>query len=325
MNRRNALRTLVLSLAAVATRAGAQRSRGVPVVGLLITHPPVTDKVVQALRNGLRQYGYVDGKNVRLEVRTALGRLDRIPGLAQELVRLPSDVIVLVNEPALLAVRQATTTIPIVLVGFTDDPVSMGWIESYRRPGGNVTGIFNVNSALRGKRLEMLKETLPTMSRVAVFWDPAFSKRQIEDLQHAADLLRVQLRLIEVLGPEGIEPAFKSAKRNNADAVMLMWSPVFYVHRARIAELALEVALPTAAAENVIVEAGCLLSYGSDVYHSFERSAYYVDRLLNGAKAADLPVEQVSMLKLTVNLKTAKALGITFPQSIMVRADEVIR
>jgi len=188
MNRRNALRALVLSLGAFAARAGAQQSGKVPVVGLLITHPPVTDKVVQALRNGLRQYGYVDGKNVRLEVRTALGRLDRIPGLAQELVRLPCDVIVLVNEPALLAVRQATTTIPIVLVGFTDDPVSMGWIESYRRPGGNVTGIFTVNSALRGKRLEMLKETLPTMSRVAVFWDPAFSKRQIEDLQPSSPL-----------------------------------------------------------------------------------------------------------------------------------------
>jgi putative ABC transport system substrate-binding protein len=325
MNRRNALRILALSLATVASRVAAQQSGRVPVVGLLITHPPVTDKVVQILRNGLRQYGYEDGKNVRLEVRTALGQLDRVPGLAQELVRLPADVIVLVNEPALRAVMQVTTTIPIVMIGYTDDPVSLGWIESYRRPGGNVTGIFNVNSALTAKRLEMLKETLPKVTRVAVFWDPAFGKRFAGELQRAAELLQVKLELIEVAGPEGIEPAFKKAKRNNAGAVMLIWSPLIYVHRARVAALALEAALPTVTDLHPVVEAGGLLSYGSDALVPFERAAYYVDRLLKGANAADLPVEQISRLKLVVNLKTAKRLGITIPQSIMVRADEVIQ
>jgi putative ABC transport system substrate-binding protein len=325
MNRRNALRILALSAAAIAARVGAQQSGRVPIVGMLITHPPVTDKVVQALRNGLRQYGYEDGKNVGLEVRTALGQLDRVAGLAQELVRLPADVIVLVNEPALLAVRQATTTIPIVMVGFTDDPVTLGWIESYRHPGGNVTGIFNVNSALTAKRLEMLKETLPKVSRVAVLWDPAFGNRFVDELQRAGDLLRVQLQLIEVRGPEGIEPAFKTARKNKAGAVMLMWSPLFYIHRARVAGLALEAALPSVTDQDLITEAGCLLSYGSNAYFAFERAAYYVDRLLKGERAADLPVEQLSKLKLVVNLKTAKALGITIPNSIMVRADEVIR
>lgn len=324
MNRRDSLAALAAMLV-WPVRAAAQQSGRVPVVGFLITHPPVTDKVVDTLRNGLRKYGYEDGKNVRLEVRTALGQLDLVPGLAQELVRLPSDVIVLVNEPALRAVRQETTTIPIVMVGYTDDPVSLGWIESYRRPGGNVTGIFNVNSALTGKRLEILKDMLPKMSRVAVFWDPGFGERFVEELQRAAHLLRVQIQFIEVRDPDGIEPAFNTATKNNADAVMMMWSPMFYVHRFRIAELALQAALPTVTDLVLVAEAGCLLSYGSDGYFPFERASYYVDRLLKGATAAELPVEQLSKLKLVVNLKTAQALGITVPQSILLRADEVIR
>ena len=324
MNRRDALAVLGSTLMWPASLR-AQESGRVPVVGMLITHPPVTDKVVESLRAGLRQYGYEDGRNVKLEVRTAMGQLDRVPGLAQELVRLPADAIVLANEPALRAVRQATTTIPIVMVGYTDDPVTLGWIESYRRPGGNVTGIFNVNSALTGKRLEMLRETLPKVSRVAVLWDPAFGKRPLEELQRVAQPLRVQLQPIEVPGPEDLEAAFKTAKRNNAGAVMLVWSPAFYLHRARIAGLALEAALPTVTDLDVLAEAGCLLSYGSDSYFPFERAAYFVDRLLKGAKAAELPVEQISKLKLVVNLKTAKALGVKIPESILVRADEVIR
>jgi putative ABC transport system substrate-binding protein len=325
MNRRMALRILALSLATVAARVGAKQSGKLPVVGFLITHPPATDPVVQALRDGLRQYGYEDGKNVRLEVRTALGQLDRVPGLAQELARLPADVIVLVNEPALIAVRQATKTIPIVLVGYTDDPVTLGWIESYRRPGGNVTGIFNVNAALTAKRLEMLKETLPNVTRVAVLWDPAFAKRFFAELQRAAELLGLQLEFIEIAGPDGIEPAFKAAKKHGAGAIMMMWSPVFYLHRARVAAVAMEVALPTFSELDVLVRAGCLLSYGSDVSFNFRRAAYFVDRLLKGADAADLPVEQISRLELVVNLRTAEALGITIPQSILLRADEVIR
>jgi putative tryptophan/tyrosine transport system substrate-binding protein len=325
MNRRSALRILGLACAAVAARLYAQQSDHVPVVGLLITHPPVTDKVVQTLRDGLRQYGYEDGRNVRLEVRTALGQLERVPGLARELVAFPSDVIVLVNEPALRAVRELTAAIPIVMVGYTDDPVTVGWIESYRRPGGNVTGIFNVNAALTGKRLEMLHEMLPKVIRVAVVWDPAFGRRQLEELKQGAELLRLQLQPIEVSAPEGIEAAFKTAKRGSAGAVILLWSPVFYLQRARIAALALQAGLPTIGELNVQAEAGWLFTYGSDAFFPFERAAYFVDRLLKGARAADLPVEQISRLKLVVNLRTAKALGIAIPQSILVRADEVIR
>ncbi len=324
MNRRAALAVIAYALVWQKSLS-AQQSERMPVVGLLITHPPVTDPVVGALRAGLRKYGYEEGTTVRVEVRTALGHLERVPEIARELVYLRPDVIVLANEPALLAVRKMTNTIPIVMVGYTDDPVSLGWIESYRQPGGNVTGIFNVNAALTSKRLEILRETLPKVSHVAAFWDPAFGRRALEALQTASDLLRVRLQPIEVRSAEGIESAFKTAKRMNAGAVMLVWSPVFYLQRARIAEFALDAGLPTISDLDVVAEAGCLLSYGTDSYFPFERAAYFVDRLLTGAKAADMPVEQISKLKLVVNLKTAKALGITMPQSILLRADEVIR
>jgi len=309
----------------LAGAADAQRPGRVPVVGMLITHPPVSDQVVESVRIGLRRYGYEDGRNIRLEVRSALGRVESVPALAEELVRLPVDVIVLVNEVALRATRQVTTTIPIVMVGYTDDPVEVEWIDSYRHPGGNVTGIFNVNSALAAKRLEILKETLPHVSRVAVLWDINFGQRQLEQLRGAARQLKLQLQPIQIQGAEDLAAAFKSARRDKAGAVLLTWSPVFYVHRDRVAALALDSALPTISDLDVEAQAGCLLSYGSGAYDSFQRAAYFVDRLLKGAKASELPVEQISTLKLVVNLKTANALAITIPESILLRADEVIR
>ena len=323
MKRRNAL----LALASVPfwpAIARAQQPGRTPVVGLLITHPPVDDAVVDFFRAGLRKYGYEDGKNLKLEVRTALGRLELVPGLVEELVRLPVDVLVVVNEVALRAAKQATRTIPIVMLGFIDDPVALGFIESYRRPGGNITGVFNVNAALSGKRLEILKETLPKVSRVAVLWD-AFGKRQLDELQDAARTLKLRLDLIEVRDANGLEGAFKSAKARKAGAVIMNFSPVFWVNRKRIAAIALEAGLPTISDMQILAHSGCLLAYGSDSAYNWERGAYFVDRLLKGADAAELPVEQLSRLTLVVNLKTAKALGITIPQSILVRADEVIR
>ena len=324
MNRGFLLFAFAVAAFSVAGTALAQQPGRVPVVGMLITHPPVDDPVVESVRTGLRQYGYEDGRNIKLEVRSALGRADRVPALAEELVRLRVDVIVLVNEVALRAVRQSTTTIPIVMVGYTDDPVDVGWIQSYRRPGGNVTGIFNVNSALVAKRLEILKETLPNVSRVAVLWDN-FGQRQLQELRRAAELLKVQLEPIQIEGPDNLAAAFKSARRKKAGAVYLTWSPVFYVHRVRLATLALESGLATITDLDVEAQAGCLLSYGSGAYDSFVRAGYFVDRLLKGAKASDLPVEQISTLRLVVNLKTANALGITIPQSILLQADEVIQ
>ena len=324
MNRRNALRTLALGLAAIATRAGAQQSGRLPVVGLLITHPPTDDIVVDYFRAGLREYKYEDGKNVRLEVRTALGQLDQVPVLIKELIRLPVDILVVVNEVALHAARQATHKLPIVMIGFIDDPVDLGIIESYSRPGGNITGVFNVNAALSGKRLEILKDTLPTLSRVAVVWD-AFGARQLDELKNAAHVLKLRLDLIEIKDGNDLEEAFRFAKARKADAVLMNFSPVFWVNRSRIAAIAVETGLPTISDVQLLTRSGCLLSYGSDGEYNWERGAYFIDRLLKGADPAVLPVERLSKLSLTVNLSTAKALGITIPQSILIRADEVIR
>jgi putative ABC transport system substrate-binding protein len=292
---------------------------------MLITHPPVTDPVVEAVRAGLREQGYVDGGDIKLEVRSAQGHLDRVPALAKELVDLKVDVIVLANEPALRAVMQASTTIPIVMSGYTDDPTAIGWIESYRRPGGNVTGAFTINAPLISKRLELMKETLPNVSRIAVFWDPAFGQRQMQELNRIAPGLGLRLQAIEVRSPEDLARAIDGAKRANAGAILLVWSPVFYVHGARIAALGLEARLPVVSDMSSIVQAGALFSYGSHGLASFVRAGYYVARILQGAKAAELPVEQMSNIKLVVNMKTAKALGVTIPESILLRADVVLR
>lgn len=325
MNRRGLLVAIAGGLILAPAQGAAQQPSRVPVVGMLITHPPVTDPVVEALRTGLRQHGYEDGRNIRLEVRTASGQLERVPALAQELVRLKVDAIVLANEPALRAVTQATSTIPVVMAGYTDDPAAIGWIESYRRPGGNVTGVFTVNAALISKHLELLKETLPHVARIAVLWDPVFGRRQLDEVQRVAPQLGLQPQPIEVRSLRDIAPAFDTAKRMRAGAILVVWTPLLYVHRERVAALGLEMKVPIITDMSALAEAGALISYGSYGNASFERAGYYVDRLLKGARASELPVEQMSNIKLLVNLKTAKTLGIAIPQSILLRADEVIR
>jgi len=324
VDRRAVLATLA-SLLLWPLGAVAQQAR-VPVIGVLVTHPPLTDRVFDYMRAGLRQFGYEEGKDIKIEARTALGHLERVPDLAKELVRLKPAAIMVVNEIAIRALQKATSTIPIVMVGYTvKDPVAMGLIEAYARPGGNVTGLFTVDSVLIAKRLEVLKEALPEVSRVAVFWDSSFGRHQLDELQRVSQPLGLELQPSDVRSPQDLEPAFKTAKRNSAGALILTFSPWFWVHQARIAELALEAKLPTVSEYFQLVEAGGLLSYGSFGPDNWVRAAYYVDRLLKGARVADLPVEQVSTFRLVVNLKTAKALGITIPQSILLRADEVIR
>ena len=254
MKRRNALATFASFLLWPAVTP-AQSNR-MPLIGMLITHPPVTDPVVEAMRNGLRQHGYEDGKNIKLEVRSALGQLERVPALAHEIVQLNPNVIVLFNDPALRAVLQATKTIPIVMTGYTDDPTAMGWIKSYRRPGGIVTGTFTVNSALIAKRLELIKEMLPMASRVAVFWGRSFGQRQLEEAQRVSPQLGLQLQPIEIRRAADITPAFTQAKQAKVDALLLVWTPGFYVHRNRIATLVLEAKLPLFSDQNLYTEAG---------------------------------------------------------------------
>ncbi len=326
MNRRTLLAGLVGGLILVPIRSAAQRPGGrVPVVGMLITHPPVTDAVVEALRTGLRKFGYEDGRNIKVEVRSALGQLDRVPALAEELVRLPVDVIILANEPALRAATKATRTIPIVIAGYTNDPAAAGWIESYRRPGGNVTGVFTVNSALVSKHLELIKEMLPNATRVALLWDPAFGRRQLEEARRVAPGLGLRLQPIEVRSEADLAGAFAAARQQSAGAVLLIWTPLFYVHRVRVAALGLATRLPVFSDMSSMAEDGGVISYGSLGIASFVRAAYFVERLLHGTKAAELPVEQMTNISLVVNLRAARALGLTIPESILLRADEVIR
>ena len=262
MKRRDMLAALA-SMVIWPIRGGTQQQGRVPVVGLLITHPPTDDIVVDFFRAGMSKYQYEDGKNFKLEVRSALGRLDRVPALAEELVRIPVDVLVVVNEVALHASRRITRTTPIVMIGFIDDPVALGVIESYRRPGGNVTGVFNVNAALSAKRLEILKETLPNLSRAAVLWD-AFSKRQLDELQGAARALNIRLDLIEITDVDDLDRAFNSAQARKAGAVIMNFSPVFWINRTRIAAIALRAGLPTISDMQLLAHSGCLLAYGSD-------------------------------------------------------------
>jgi len=324
VNRRDAVARVALGLL-WPVFASAQQSGRIPVIGLLITHPPEDGLVVTLLRDGLRKFGYEDGRNMRLEVRTALGQLSRVSMLAQELVRLPVDVIVVVNEIALRAVKEATNSIPIVLVGYINEPVSAGWIESYRRPGGNLTGVFSIELALGAKRLEILKETLPSISRVAVLWDPAFGGQELAEIEVAARSLSLEVVPIQVSRAEELVIARKTIKQKHANAVLLTWSPAFWMQRDNVALLFREAALPTISNELLITRAGGLLSYGSDHAYNWERAASFIDRLLRGASPAEVPIEQALRLKFAVNLKAAKALGITIPQSIILRADEVIR
>ena len=324
MKRRNAL-TAMLSALLWPPSVPAQR-QPMPVIGVLVTYPPLTDPIFDYLRAGLKKFGYADGKNIKIEARTAHGQLERVPGLAEELVRLRPAAIMVTNDVAVRAVKKATSTIPIVIVGhMANDPVALKLIESYARPGGNVTGLFSVDAVLRPKRLELLRDALPGLSRVAVFWDSNFGRDQLDELQRVAQPLRLELQPIDVRSVEDLEPAFKAARRNQAQALMWTWSPVPWVHKARVAQLAIEAKLASIGEYIEYVEVGGLMSYGSLNPDNWVRAVYYVDRLLKGAKVADLPVEQVSTFKLVVNLKTAKALGIKIPESVLMRADEVIR
>jgi putative ABC transport system substrate-binding protein len=320
-------RLLLFALASVSAvlvdSAWGQQPARIPVVGLLITHAAVNDPTFEPLRTGLREYGYEEGRNIRLEIVTAAGQLDRLSGLAQQLVRQNVDVIIAPNEVSTRTARQATSTIPIVMVGFANDPVALGLVDSFARPGGNITGLCSLPGELDVKRLEILKEALPGVSRVAVFWEDPFGRGALEGLQRAAQSLDVRLEVIQLRGKQDLETAFKAARRKKAGAVLMVWSPTFYVQRGRVADLALKARLPTVAA--FATENGALMSYGSNSVESWRRAAYYVDRLLKGAKPGDLPVEQVSKFSLVVNLKTAKALNVTLPESILLRADEVIR
>ena len=313
---------VALSLFARPLVGEAQPTEKVPRIGILRPGSP-PDPLVEAFRQGLHELGYAEGRNISIEYRWAEGRDERLLSLAADLVRLQVDVIV--AGAAAVAVKQATNVIPIVMptVG---DPVKLGLVASLARPGGNVTGLTSLSEGLPGKWMELVKETLPRVSRVAVLWDPAGDLSQVRTAEVAAGSMGVRVQALKVGRPDGFESAFTEARKNQAGAMIVLGSPFFYAQRPRLVQLAAKHRLPAIYAQREFVAgSGGLMSYGTDFHSLFRRAATYVDKILKGAKPADLPVEQPTKFELVINLKTAKALGLTIPQSILVRADEIIQ
>ena len=317
--------SLIFGILAAPLTTDAQRPAKVPRIGVIVpsSGPPASHPGVKAFRQGLSDLGYVEGKSIVLEYRTA-ALPDQYPARVAELVRLKVDIIVTPTTAAAVAAKEATQTIPIVMAA-GPYAVETELVVSHARPGGNVTGLSLFTHELTGKRLELLKEAVSRASRIALFWQQSLlSSRVLDDHQAAARALKLELLPIEIHGDD-IDRAFDAAVRGKAQAIILSQGPLFATHRRRFAELALKHRLPLMSGEVGAAEAGSLMYYGSDIYEGWHRAATYVDRVLKGAKPADLPVEEPMKFDLVVNLKTAKALGLTIPQSVLIRADQVIR
>ncbi len=283
--------------------------------------------MIEGFLQGLRECGYVDGKNIVIECRFSEDRNDRLPELAAELVGLRVKLILVSGTPATFAAKQATSTIPIVTGGLAANPVETGLVASLARPGGNVTGMTTMISQLGGKRLELLKEIMPSLTRVAVFWNPpnpAYGPI-LKELEAAAPTLGVKLQRLEVRVPGDFEGAFATATRQRAGALIAPGDPLVVNRPKMVADLALKYRMPTMMDNKEFVEAGSLLSLGVNLVDSYRRAATHVDKILRGANPADLPMEQPTKFDLFINLKTARALGLTIPQSVLVQATQVIQ
>ncbi len=317
---------IVGMLAALPRIAGAQPAAKTPKVAYL-SASSATSSTVEAFRQGLRELGYVEGRNIQIEYRWAEGRFDRLPALAAELVGLGVNVIVAANTPAALAAKNATSTIPIVLVT-SGDPVGSGLVASLARPGANVTGLsLTPTPAISGKLLELLKEAFPTVTHVAVLANPANPPTAglLMEIELAARSLGLRLRVVQVREPKEFGDAFATMKSERVSALLVIADPLVNDSRDRIVAFAATNRLPAIYPYRTFVDAGGLMSYGADLSDLSRRAATYVDRILKGAKPAELPIEQPTKFQLVVNLKTAKALGLTIPPPLLLRADDVIR
>jgi putative ABC transport system substrate-binding protein len=324
--RRALLGTLGGGLLAAALAAEAQQPVKTPRIALLFYGAPGPSPELDAFRQGLREHGYVEGQNVIIEYRFARGEVARLPGLAAELARLQPDVIVTPGTPASLAAKQATSTIPIVFAGVAD-AIGAGLVANLPRPGGNITGLTGISAELGGKRLELLKQVVPTASRVAVLFNPADRANVlvVKGLQESAPALGLTLQLVEVRTPGEFEGAFVAMARKRAQALFGAAGVLTSEHRRVVVDLAAKRRIPAMWGDRDFVEAGGLMSYAVNFYDQIRRAATYVDKILKGAKPADLPVEQPTRYELVINLKAAKALGVTIPPSLRQRADQVIQ
>jgi len=326
MNRRVFLSVLSGGLLAAPLAAEAQQAGKVYRIGYLSAGSDTSNpRVREAFRQGLRELGWVEGQNIIIEYRWAEGRFDRLPDLAAELVRLKVDIIVAPATPAAAAAKKATGAIPIVMIG-VGDPVGTGFVASLARPGGNITGSsYSVGLEIIAKQLELLKEAVPKVRRVAILSNPTNPAHPLwmSEIKDAGRSLGVQLQFPEAQGPTEFDGAFAAMAKERAGALLVMADGMFMLHRTRLADLAAKSRLPSLGYRE-LVEAGGLMSYGPSLPDLWRRAATFVDKILKGAKPADLPVEQPAKFELVINLKTAKALGLTIPPSLLARADQVI-
>jgi putative ABC transport system substrate-binding protein len=323
IDRRAFLATVSAGILAAPPAADAQQPAKVPRIGVLENQLLGSG---DAFHDGLRQFGYVEGKNIAIEWRWADARAERFPELAAELVRLKVEVIVATNNPAVAAAQKATKTIPIVMVLVTD-PVGLGFVASLAQPAGNITGLTLQAPEIAGKRLQLLKETVPHLTRVAVLWDPTETGRRqaVKETEVAAPRLGLQLQKLEARNPTEIGKAFAAMTREDVGAILIWGSSMLFAQRATIAELAAKSRLPTMCPAPEWTDVGFVMSYGATLTDMYRRATYFIDKILKGAKPPDLPVEQPTKFQLVINVKTAKALGLTIPQSLLLRADRVIQ
>jgi putative ABC transport system substrate-binding protein len=324
-------KTMVVWLVALALAsfqiAEAQQPARIPRIGFLgSASASFYAARTNAFRQGLNELGYTEGKNIDIEYRYAEGKFDRLPDLAAELVGLKLDVIVAAPTPSVLAAKKASATTPIVFASVVD-PVASGLVTSLARPGGNITGLTILGPELSGKRLELLKEVLPNVTRVAALWNSANPAQELvwKEMQAAAQELRLQLQSLEVRSANDFDIAFKAALRKRAQALIPSGEPLINTQLKRIVEFAAKNRLPAMYAGPEVVDAGGLMSYAPNYTDQYRRAAVYVDKILKGAKPADLPVEQPTKFEFVINLKTAKQIGLTIPPNVLARADRVIR
>jgi putative tryptophan/tyrosine transport system substrate-binding protein len=317
---------LCAMLLAFCPHARAQQAKKIPRVGVLSPASEPSTMGFETFRQALRDLGYVEGKTIAIEYRLSQGKLERLPDLASELVRLKVDVIVTSGTAAARAAKQATSTTPIVM-GAGGDPVASGLVTSLARPGGNITGLSLQSPELHGKRLELLKETFPTVSYVAVIRNAANpgSVHSLGETEAVAKSLGVKLKPVEVRGPDEFDRAFRAITTDRPDALITLSDSTLWNYRIRIVDFAVKSRLPAMFPEKEYVDDGGLMSYAPSVPDNFRRAATYVDKILKGAKPADLPVEQPKKFELVINLKTAKQIGLTVPPNVLARADRVIR